>query len=427
MPALPFTLWLSPDVWPRPALRLPGEAHTLWLDPECWPRPPLRLPSAGYTLWLDEKTWPGAVPAPAEPEIADPAPPAEPAAPPVTNLLWLDTESWPIPPEPEPAVRPEPGVAALAELPPAPFPSIEPAPPRAAPELPAMTPRLTLSANHSFTLWTTPAALAGALRAAAPAVAPHKTTAPKLRLSGQPFTLWTQPGRVEPVFMRNGANTTTAAVVTAGARAATMTGATRWLPLAAGIAIAALFGMSYSSQKAQREAAESDLGALQAKASVEVDAAMLVSQKAQAAATDARTKLAAREFELNGQMAELKTAVTKSEVSAKEKASLAEAKTAELDAAKKALSEAKKESAAKETTLQASATALTEEMSKLKKTAGEETSKAHEAMARLEEEKAAAVKDATNAMSDRDALKAEVEKLRKQLEQKAKPPGGPEA
>ena len=44
MPALPFTLWLSPDVWPKSSLRLPGNAHTLWLDPDTWPVPPFRLP-----------------------------------------------------------------------------------------------------------------------------------------------------------------------------------------------------------------------------------------------------------------------------------------------------------------------------------------------------------------------------------------------
>ena len=41
--------------------------------------------------------------------------------------------------------------------------------------------------------------------------------------------------------------------------------------------------------------------------------------------------------------------------------------------------------------------------------------------------KAAAIKEATAAMADRDTLKVEVEKLRKQLEAKPKPAGAPEA
>ena len=91
------------------------------------------------------------------------------------------------------------------------------------------------------------------------------------------------------------------------------------------------------------------------------------------------------------------------------------------------LADAQKEFAAKETTLQNSLASLTEESSKAKRLASEEAAKAGEVIAKLEEAKAAAVKEAAAAMADRDALKVEVEKLRKQLQSPAKPPGTPEA
>jgi len=126
LPAQPFTLWLSPDTWPRPALRLPGNAHTLWLDSATWPQPKLRLPGNGTSLWLCPSTWPKV-------KLRLPA---------AGFTLWLDE-----------SVSPKSAPASPAASPPHGETKSEPIPA-------VMNPAITLPANNSFTLWTTAAALA---------------------------------------------------------------------------------------------------------------------------------------------------------------------------------------------------------------------------------------------------------------------------
>lgn len=329
----------------------------------------------------------------------------------------------------EPAV--ETTVAAIAE----PMPEPEPAPeisnvplpdsPLSEPISPpvaesVMKTPIKLPANHSFTLWTTPAVLAAAPKPAASSV-PVRSN---LRLPAQPFTLWTQPGRVDRIVMRNGA-----APATDKRTAATRdtSSSARWLPLAAGIAIAALFAMGYLSQRSQRQNLEEDLAHEKSRAAAEISTAQGQAKAASVKAGDALTKLTAKEADHTSEIAMLKTALAKAEEAAKKAETAVTGTTAALDKTKKELADIKKDYSAKETTLQNNLTALTEENSKMKRLAGEEASKARETIARLEEEKATAVKESTAAMADRDAMKAEVEKLRKQLQSPAKPPGTPEA
>ena len=163
-----------------------------------------------------------------------------------------------------PAAETQPEPAEVA--PPVPL-TDEPLPPPVSG--PLMNPPIHLPANHSFTLWTTPAALTAISK-------PPVSSAPVrsgLRLPGQPFTLWTQPGRVDHIVMRNGA--APAAGKTSAAPRDTVSTGQRWLPLAAGIAIAALFGMGYLSQKSQRQEAEENLTLLERKAAAEISTAQV--------------------------------------------------------------------------------------------------------------------------------------------------------
>jgi paraquat-inducible protein B len=277
---------------------------------------------------------------------------------------------------------------------------------------------IKLSANHSFTLWTR-AALAALVTPAGATTAADRTN---LRLPGQSFTLWTHPGRVDRIAMRN-------APAPAREAASRPAATSRWLPIAAAacLALAGFFGMKYYSEKSQRETVESDYAALAIQKDSELSTANLKAEQAANRASIAESDLKAKEADLTGEIAKLKTSLTAAGESAKKAAANATETSAALERTKTALADAKKEHAAKETTLQNNATALTEEISKVKRVAGEESSKAKETVAKLEEEKAAAVKEAAAAMADRDILKEEVEKLRKQLETKPKAAGAPEA
>ncbi len=307
------------------------------------------------------------------------------------------------------------------------FPSLDPvAPLQPEPTPPPVSEPVTtmikLPANHSFTLWTTPAALSQASKLTRPAI-PGKVT---MRLPGQPFTVWTQPGRVERIVMRNTV-APVAGKVAIIAPARPVSGAQRWLPIAAGIAVTALFGVGYISQKSQRVQAEDNYAQLEKQASAEVSTAQVQILAANAKAEDAVSKLMALEKDLQGEIAILKTGLTKAEKSSESAQKAVLSTTSALEKTTKELTEAKTKFAARETELQSSLTTLTEESSKAKRLAGEEMSKAREAIAKLEEEMAAAIKSTTAAMEERDVIRAEVEKLRKQLESPAKPPGTPDA
>ncbi len=413
LPAQPFTLWLSPDAWPKPALRLPGNAYTLWQNPNTWPRLKIRLQGNAHTLWMNASARPlSAVPAPGaleEPLITSGNETFVESKPgPVVEVIALPAAV--IEPESMPAF---PSLDPVAALTPEPTPPSVPEP---------VTTMIKLPANHSFTLWTTPAALSQASKLTRPAVSGKAT----LRLQGQPFTLWTQPGRVERIVMRNAAAPVAGKVVTIAPATPVSTGR-RWLPMAACIAVATLFGAGYISQKSQRVQAEDNYAQLQIQAAAEASTAQVQILAANTKAEDALSKLMATEKDLQGEIASLKTGLVKAEKASESAQKAVLSTTSALEKTTKELSEAKTKFAARETELQSSLTTLTEESSKAKRLYGEEMSKARETIAKLEEEMAAAIKSTTAAMEERDVIRAEVEKLRKQLESPAKPPGTPDA
>lgn len=134
-----------------PAALCGGAPFTLWLDPARWParpaalsqakvvRPPLKLPSASFTLWLDPARWP------ARP-VVELAPPQVKVAPPLLKLpgasftLWLDPARWPTAAPAPAAAEPILQASALAA---------------AAPESPPVQ-RIALASSQAFTLWTRP-------------------------------------------------------------------------------------------------------------------------------------------------------------------------------------------------------------------------------------------------------------------------------
>lgn len=343
---------------------------------------------------------------------------AEPVTEPVAKILLEPAVETPGAPIAESMPKPESALEIPDTAPPVSLPS-QPSPPPVFES--AMNTPIKLPANNSFTLWTLPAVVAAAPKQPVPA-APVRSS---LRLSGQPFTLWTQPGRVDRIVMRNGA--APAAGQATAARRDTVSSRQQWLSLAAGFAIAAVFGMGYLFMRSERQSVREELAQEKSKAAAEISTIQVQAKEAFIKAEDARSRLTAKEADFTAGIAMLKTALTKAGEAAKKAEAAVIDTTAALDKTKQELAGVKKDYSAKETTLQNNLTALTEENGKVKRLAGEEASKARETIARLEEEKAAAVKASTAAMADRDAMKAEVEKLRKQLQSPSKPSGTPEA
>lgn len=244
-----------------------------------------------------------------------------------------------------------------------------------------------------------------------------------MRLSAQPFTLWTEPGRVDKITKSN-------APPPAERKAAhgpQRSGGTNWLAAAAAIAVAALLGLKYFSERSHSQRLEAENDDLRSKMEEAASTGKVKLDEANRAATMAANELEAKQADFTNTQAELKKTIATASEAAKKATQTATETAAALDRANKELSETKKAFAAKETTLQNNVTALTEEISKVKRVAGEEASKVKETMAKLEQEKATAVKEATAAMADRDTLKAEIEKLRKQVEAQSKGTGTPQA
>lgn len=220
-----FSLWLDPERWPVPPLKLPGRGFSVWQDPARWPKVALRLPGRGFTVWTQEAAWPKS-------RIQVPG---------AGHTLWLKPESWPklILKEVPAAAHVEVGVPAeasagaklnpLAEMrgvleperhessPPDPIASkaviafpvgghvptsaISTAPSGA---LPLLEPAAKSEAESSET----------ALHGNRPAptkivtgVFPPSATSSSMPLQvaqNKAFTLWTKPAQVQPVPMKNG-------------------------------------------------------------------------------------------------------------------------------------------------------------------------------------------------------------------------------
>ncbi len=414
------TLWLSPDAWPRPKLRILSSAHTVWLDPARWPQPSLRLPGNAMTLWLDPATWP-VVKAP-EPIVVPEVLPTALASPlPISGAT------------PGPALPVE-----KHEAPPAASPVHPTSPPTSLSTVPAMTTPIRISVNQGHTLWTTNEALAAmpsARTAASAAAATTGSTAaaavkkPALKLPGKAFTLWASPQRVERITMSNHAAPVTAMTgpTTPAAIAAAASGASccapsgrSWLPLAAGLAIAALLGLLWRSAAGERDEAvkvKADLTE-KLKAGENDKAAREESLKQLQIAKDSEVKAAKAKFD--AQAAGLTGELNKSKDEAAKKTTAGEQMALEL-------AKLKTELAAKAKALQEEAGKAVEELNKIKKSSAEEIAKTAEKINELEAAKAAAAKEAAAAAAEAATLKAEVDKLRKQLESGTKPAGTPSA
>lgn len=138
----PLSLWLDPQSPSPGPLRLPGLGFTLWLDPARWPVPRLKLPGRGFTVWLEQigrASLPGVSPglqfsastSVVPRRLADPV------------LPITETEQ-----HPEPAESHKPDISTGSDLPPADVPSLSIPPVKPMP--------ITYTQNRAFTLWTKP-------------------------------------------------------------------------------------------------------------------------------------------------------------------------------------------------------------------------------------------------------------------------------
>ena len=250
------------------------------------------------------------------------------------------------------------------------------------------------------------------------------------------FTLWTRPGQVTPVAMKNGL--TAAQVAAASAPpdmspplpivalreipvvhvpAAPVPFAHRLLPLAAGIV--AVLGLN-----ALMSAAESRKTALIASEAAGVNEMLnqagrdLNEMRANSskAASDAQEKAArseAKALVLKEENSRLITNLTQAQESIRKAGS----RTADLENLVRDLTmltdEAKLTAATAETKAQSLVVAATEEASAMKREAAAEVVKLRESLARVEAEKAAALKAAATAAQEKAALQQTLDALKK--------------
>ncbi len=266
------------------------------------------------------------------------------------------------------------------------------------------------------------------------AAAPAKAAKVAISLPGRGFTLWTKPGGLEPIRMSNAAPAALVAPAAAQPLPAAVfhavpaqKSAFPWLAAAAALAIAGIFALMWSSQKGQRDEMEKEAAKAKtdAKSASETAATQLKSEQAKVIVVTSELA-SSREAAIQTQV-DLKKEIDAATANVSAAEEIVKAQSAKLSETAAAFRALQKSAGEKEIALQRQTTELTEQLSALKESSGEELSKAQEAAAKLEAEKSAALKEATEAKSDRDALKVEVEKLLKQLESCGKPAGKPEA
>jgi hypothetical protein len=156
-----------------------------------------------------------------------------------------------------------------------------------------------------------PACLALALT---PAAAP---ATPRFKLPGHQFTLWTKPDRVEPIEMRNPAPD--AFSQPAHQQAQPVSRPIQWLPAVAGLAIAAVAALMYSSADAARRNAEAsiakaDLAAKEANTSAALATTSLAALERKLADKD--SEITAKQADATNASAELKKLIANAEASA---------------------------------------------------------------------------------------------------------------
>ena len=351
-----FTLWLDPARWPVVPLRLPGKAFTVWLDPARWPVPALRLPGRAFTLWQDPARWP----------VLRLRLPGE------GFTLWLAPETWPLPS----------GLSLPVLLPP--------------PDMP-----IQINQNKAFTLWTrpsqvTPIPMKNGMTAAGLAEAtgaqPIRTAPSVAAAAGQPGNTVISPATATPQ-------------------------AHRFLPLAAGVV--AVLGLN-----ALINAADSKkLGVMDAGLDAELSGMRLRIEQAGKgmAEIDERNAKAADEFKKKVEQLEASALILQQEnarmgsalTKAQETIRQAEAGGLERDGLiqklQEELNQAKLVASTADTKAETLVVSAMEEASLIKRESAAAVVTLRESFARLEAEKAAALKAAAEAATALAKLQAQIQ------------------
>lgn len=347
-----FTLWLDPARWPVVPLRLPGKAFTVWLDPARWPVPALRLPGRSFTLWQDPARWPAL-------RLRLPG---------KGFTLWLDPETWPLPSE----------LSLPVLLPP-----------------PAMP--IQITQNKAFTLWTrpsqvTPIPMKNGMTAAGLAEAtgaqPVRMAPPVASAAGQPAPAALSPVNATPL-------------------------AHRFLPLAAGVV--AVLGLN-----ALINAADSKkIAVMDAGLEAELSGMRLRIEQAGKgmAEIDARNAKAANEFKkkveqleasalgLQQENARMGSTLTKAQETIRQGLE----RDGLIQKLQEELNQARLVASAADTKAQTLVVSAMEEASVIKRESAAEVVTLRESLARLEAEKAAALKAAAEAATALAKLQAQIE------------------
>ena len=250
------------------------------------------------------------------------------------------------------------------------------------------------------------------------------------------FTLWTRPGQVTPVAMKNGL--TAAQVAAASAppdmspplpivalreipvvhvSAAPVPFAHRLLPLAAGIVavlgLNALMSAGESRKTALIASKAAGVNEMLNQAGRDLNEMRANSSKAASDAQEKAARSEAKALVLKEENSRLITNLTQAQESIRKAGS----RTADLENLVRDLTmltdEAKLTAATAETKAQSLVVAATEEASAMKREAAAEVVKLRESLARVEAEKAAALKAAATAAQEKAALQQTLDALKK--------------
>ncbi|MDB6071232.1 MAG: hypothetical protein JWL81_2403 [Verrucomicrobiales bacterium] len=457
-----FSLWLDPESWPVPPLKLPGRGFSVWQDPARWPKVALRLPGRGFTVWTQEAAWPKS-------RIQVPG---------AGHTLWLKPESWPklilkeVPAAShvEAGVPAAPAVGAETSLPTVTENDLETLEPKAATEnstvpetviaFPAAASASSVSPVRADPSPTTepgpvsPVILASERKLEpetnkiVTGVFPPSASMPLKVTQNKAFTLWTKPGQVQPVAMKNGltaaqfaalgapvgtspsaANGSTVAVapsaaaigpapaarVAARETAPVRSGLSldRWLPLGAGlVAIMGLNALISAGESRKAAVGSAEIAGMNQQVAEVSKGLASMKERSSAELTAFNEKTAALETQavalkqqkdlLVTDLAKALEAARRTEARLAEQDALITHMTSEVEAAKLQASKSVTEADSK-------VVSATEEASRVKRESGAEVTQLREALARVEAEKAAAIKAAAEAATALNEAKTMLE------------------
>ena len=350
----PFTLWQDPARWPVPPLKLPGRAFTLWQDPARWPQSICRLPGLGHTLWLDPATWPA-------PRLRLPG---------AGFTLWNDPEQWPQ------TVK----VALPAFLPPHVMP-------------------IPISRNHAFTLWTRPSQVTPIPMKNGLTAAQVATTC----ISSQVAAPVTSAGPKEAMV----AATVPAAVPFAH----------RLLPLAAGIVavlgLNALVGVAESRKTAGGVSESAGMDQRLKQADKELSELQTRTTQAASGAQEKAAQIDAKALVLKEENARLVTNLTQTQEAVRKAEGIIAKHDSLVGDLRKQVEEAKLAASVADTKAQSLVVTANEEASAVKRESASEIVKLRETLARVEADKAAALKAAATAAQEKATVQQALDAARK--------------